>query len=132
MKKLVNVAKSVSYSNQPFADLEGFEPTIGWFSNKYNPAGWSIVPLTNIERLWLSNMSNSNLKPDEIENVFRTISDNGRTSLIKFDLVKGTYAFLDNQILEDENKIVFERKERFYSFKVELNNDLAKSEFGVA
>lgn len=131
MKKLVNIAKTVSYFIYPPNDIVDFEPTIGWFSNKYNSAGWSVVPLSNVERLWLSN---NNVKTDDIENVFRAVSEKGgiiTTSLVKFDLVKGTYSFLDNQILENENKIVFERKERFRSFKVE-NSDFAKSEFGVS
>lgn len=70
---------------------------VGWFSNKYNAWGWSLHKLT----------------PDEAKEfgssmVFRSLSDSGNTSIIKFNLAKGTYAFLDNEAYE-EGDIKFEK-----------------------
>lgn len=61
---------------------------IGWFFNKYNPEGWSLHNLTLAEK-----------KEFGFVGVYRTLN-NHRTSIIKVDPEKGTYAFLDNSAYE--------------------------------
>lgn len=78
-------------------------PVIGWFRNKYNMAeGWSIHELDKYDVKWLRE------KGIDLKGVFRTSTDRN-TSIAKFDLKKGTYAFMDNQHLEDTDEIRFEK-----------------------
>jgi hypothetical protein len=124
---VVNVAGTVSLSETAFNDIPDFEPTIGWFSNKYNAAGWLVTDLDNGEIDWLAS---EGISYNEIATIKRTITDGGRTSLCKFDLVKGTYAFLDNEVLNETGEIKFDRKTYFRRFKVE-NSQLALETFGI-
>lgn len=128
----VDVPRTVSLSETNFNDIPDFEPTIGWFSNKYNAAGWLVTNLDSGEISWLAS---EGISSDEISTIKRTVTDVGmydekRTSLCKFDLVKGTYAFLDNEVLNETGNIKFESKTYFRMFKVE-NSNLALQTFGI-
>ena len=70
---------------------------IAWFSNKYNPAGgWTLHDTTPAE------------KKEFGKDSLRSMSDTGKTSIIKFDLKKGTYAFVDNDAYE-QGDVKFEK-----------------------
>jgi|TARA_R110000868_G_scaffold232804_1_gene486360 hypothetical protein len=127
MKINTEVANTVTFSKASLNDIEGYEPTVGWFKNKHNPAGWSITGLDGGEVQWLED---EGFLFDDICKMKRVISDNGHTSLCTFDLVKGTYAFVDNVALNETGDIKFEKKTKFTMLKVE-NSEWSKYKFRV-
>ena len=77
---------------------------VGWFATKNNMAyGWGIYKLDKHDIKWLKE---SGLK--DLKGVMRTASDKG-TSIAKFNLEKGTYAFVDNEHFENTDLIKFEK-----------------------
>jgi hypothetical protein len=116
VQKLAEVAKNVTISNSWYANIDGFEPTVAWFKTRYNNIGWSIVDLDSDEIDWLSCQGICSF---DISTIKRTISDKGITTLCMFDLEKGTYAFVDNDVLNETGDIKFEKKTKFSVFNIE-------------
>ena len=78
---------------------------LGWFATKDNMAfGWTIYELDNADKAWFSSEKVST------KGVFRIVSHNGNTTLVKFDLSKNKVWFFDNEEYEKTNDIVFEKK----------------------
>lgn len=93
---------------------------VGWFANKYNmAAGWSIWKPNDYDRAEFG------------QHVFRTYSeDTDSTSIIQFNIVAGTYAFLDQEAyLRDEIK--FEKMTAYDRIIIEPT-PTALEEFDIA
>lgn len=112
-------------------DISGYSPkfhysikplqkdVIGWFSNKYNSFGWVVCRPDSVDKRLLGGL---------VKNTFRVFTEKG-TSLVNFNLEKGTYAFLDNAYYEDTDKIRFEKKTAYTKFVID-DLDLLKQSFG--
>jgi len=109
-----NVTTNVELSDS-YSDIKGYTPVIGWFSNKYNPVGWAIVSLNEHELKFCSDHGYSN---DEIFQIKRIVSPKGNTSLSMFNFQKGTYAFVDNEILMENGVLRFEKKVKFTKARI--------------
>lgn len=81
---------------------------IGWFASKHNMAfGWSIFETTPEE------------KAEFGDDAKRTYSGRTRSmSIAKFNLVKGTYAFLDNKAYED-GVVKYQRPSPYNRIRIE-------------
>lgn len=103
------------------ASKYGLSPSdlVGWFANKYNMAsGWSIF------------VASPEDKSEFGSDVFRTYTDKTHsTSIIKFNLKKGTYAFLDNKAYE-EGDIKFEKMSPYSRLLID-NVGKAYNAFGI-
>ena len=118
-----NVAKTVKLSNGSMNDEPGFEPTVGWFRNSQNVLGWAVVSLSYSDKKFLVEQGYGT----NINDIKRTVSGNGNTSLALFNLATGTYAFADNSKYIQTDKLVFERKTKFTMFAVENSTTGAES-----
>ena len=99
------------------------EPVIGWFRNVYNMCqGWSIHELDKFDTEWLEG-AGINLK-----GVFRTGTDVS-TSIAKFNLKTGTYAFIDNDHYRETNKVRFERMRPYNELFLDEESSTEKFEF---
>ena len=97
---------------------------LGWFSNKYNPRGWVITKLSSDDKKWVrENGINTN-------DVFRSFSDNGNTSLVKINTKTGTYAFADNEHLENTDELKFDKASKFTKMYIDNISGVEK-EFGI-
>ena len=94
---------------------------VGWFSNKYNRAdGWMLHALKPSEK-----------KEFGSTNVFRSYTEGtDSTNIVKINLEKGTYAFLDNKEYEENSKIKFEKMSPYSNIKIE-KSELAFKEFNI-
>lgn len=92
---------------------------VGWFYNKYNSSGFIVCRLDSHDRQFLGSHA---------KGAFRVFTEKG-TSIVTFNLEKGTYAFLDNAHYEETDKLRFEKKSAFTKFFVD-NKDLLKKDFG--
>jgi hypothetical protein len=96
------------------SDQYGLEPDaiIGWFSTNHNPAdGWLVYDTTDAE------------KAEFGEYVKRTYSARTEsTSLVRFNLETGTYAFIDNEAYT-EGEIKFDRATRYRKLIIENTVD---------
>lgn len=96
--------RSTDLSGLKLIDKESARNVIGWFSNKHNPAfGWAIFKLDAHDKDWLPKSGVKNLK-----GVLRVSSEHG-TNIVKFDLAKGTYAFVDGDHFEATDEARFEK-----------------------
>ena len=93
---------------------------IGWFANKYNMAdGWTIFDTTSSE------------KREFGRDALRTYDDNKKSvNIAKFNLKKGTYAFLDSKAYE-EGEIRYERPSVYNRVRV-VDSPRALKAFGVS
>lgn len=91
---------------------------VGWFANKHNAIGWTVFDTTPDE------------KSDFGKEALRTFSDKfNTTSIAKFDLKKGTMAFLDNKAFE-EGTVKFDKATPYSRFVID-DNDKARKKFEV-
>lgn len=93
---------------------------VGWFANKYNMAeGWSIYKASDSD------------KKEFGQHVFRTYSGHTEsTSIIQFNIVAGTYAFLDNDDYLEGN-IRFQKMTGYDRLLID-NTPVALEEFDIA
>ncbi len=92
---------------------------VGWFANKYNRAlGWHIYKASDFDKREFGN------------DIFRTYSEQtDSTSIIKFNLLAGTYAFIDNEAYED-GRIIFDKMTKYDRVLIEPTQT-AYDEFNV-
>lgn len=92
---------------------------IGWFANKYNlAAGWTVYAPTAEE------------KAEFGANARRVYSERtGSMSVVKFNLAKGTVAFLDNKAYED-GTVKYDRGTAYDRIIIE-NTPKAFKAFGI-
>jgi hypothetical protein len=103
------------------ASKYGLTPSdmIGWFANKSNEAvGWQIFEPTRMDKKEFGS---------SVKRVFAGKTQT--TSIVKFDLVKGTYAFLDNAAYEN-GKIAFQKMSPYQRLAIE-NTPKAFKAFGI-
>jgi hypothetical protein len=83
---------------------------VGWFSNAHNKTdGWMLHELSPSEKSEFGS-----------DNVFRTYTDGtGTTSIVKIDIKKGTYAFIDNKYYEETDKVKFEKMSPYKNLLIE-------------
>jgi hypothetical protein len=92
---------------------------LGWFANKYNRAeGWVIYKLHPQDIKWLKDEGIKNLN-----GIVRTATRNG-TSIAKFDAKKGTYAFMDNEHLDNTDEARFEKMSPYSQLFVDEPQDI--------
>ena len=109
------MSKSVEIRSDGATTTSNHKNTIGWFANRYNrAAGWIVTELTSSDTDWLESKNVKN-----ISTIKRTYSDKGNTSLVRFNLKTGTYAFVDNKYLEDHDIVKFERMSKFSIFMLD-------------
>lgn len=94
---------------------------VGWFSNKYNAGGWVLTKLSPYDAKWLRSNGVST------KSVFRTYTDTDNTSIVKINAKTGTYAFLDNEYLENKDEVRFEKSSKFT--KLYIDNENTVKEF---
>lgn len=105
--------------NNHYAIKPQTKDVVGWFYNKYNSFGWVVCRLDAIDKRLLGSLT---------KNTFRVFTDKG-TSLVNFNLEKGTYAFLDNAHYEETDNVRFERKAPYSKFIIDTI-DMIKKDFG--
>lgn len=128
MKKIIMkraIVRDVPANYQPTVNkyLKSLLPTeniIGWFATKYNMAtGWHIFTATEYDKAIFGS------------GVFRVYSEKTESSsIIKFNLKTGTYAFLNNEKYENENIIKFQRMSSYNRLFIEPTFK-ARKEFNV-
>jgi hypothetical protein len=93
---------------------------IGWFSNKHNEAaGWTIFAPSSDDV--------SEFGPD----AKRTYSYAPKTTnIVKFDLKKGTYAFLDNDAYENDGIVKYQKMSPYRKLMIEQTSKAFKA-FGI-
>ena len=95
-----NYAKTVfvrpdNRGSEDVAHGKGGDP-IGWYATRHNMAeGWTIYPLSYVDKKWFSKTN------EPTKGVYRTWSSNGNTTLVKFDLEKGTVDYFNSKKYED-------------------------------
>lgn len=93
---------------------------IGWFANKYNYAsGWAIFKASPHD------------KAEFGKDVFRTYSSKSdTTSIIKFNLKTGVYAFVDNDYYDQTDQVKFQKPSTYDRIIIE-DTPKAFQEFGI-
>ena len=104
-----NATMSDDYKSRPDTDI------IGWFSNKFNLAGWGIYALSKADVLFLNEQG----YPSTM--IFRMAGDRG-TFLAKVDLKKGKVQYFDDDKYEKTDKL--EYKDKLAYTKLVVNNRL--------
>lgn len=89
------------------------EDIVGWFSNKYNKFGWLLTKLESYDQ--------REFNPKNEKGIFRSLSDNGHTAIVKINAKTGTYAFIDNDAYED-GKIVFDKMTKYSKLDIKSNS----------
>jgi len=75
---------------------------VGWFRTTENLCGWTIYNLDTCDLAWFESQK------EDIDRVYRVVSHNNHTSLVKFTKKMGTVYFFDNAFYESTDLIAFE------------------------
>jgi len=89
---------------------------LGWFSTSRNVGGWGVYTLSSFDERWMKD------EKVNTKNLFRVLSDKGNTSIVKLNLVKGTFAFIDNEVLVSSDVVKFEKMSAYKQFWIDNTN----------
>ncbi|MDB4461711.1 hypothetical protein N9043_02025 [bacterium] len=108
------LAANVEFRSNGALTISDHANTIGWFSNRHNPAaGWIVTELQDYDFVWLKA---EGIDTTNVRRVYTTDRD-FNTSIVKFNLETGYYAFLDNEYHDKKNK--FDKMEKFRVFMLD-------------
>jgi len=96
---------------------------IAWFATNKNKLGFWVYKLDKADLAWLKNSKEST------KNVYRVVSDENHTNIMKIDMKKGKVVFFDNKKYEDTDKISWEKQS--YIYKMSTVTQEGAKIFGV-
>jgi len=94
--------------------------TVGWFSNKHNPAGgWILSELCEYETKWLNDNHETSAKYVYLRTHTMTGGIIYNTNIARFNLSTGTYAFMDSIHMANTDEIKFESARKFKTLLID-------------
>ncbi len=114
--KRVEILDSYEVSRLHQKGFEIIDP-IGWFTNSWTSSGWTISPLDEPTKEWLTNQGVN------LTGVYR-ICGNYQISIAKFNFETGTVWFFDNKTYEETDRPTWLRGSAYRKVRIELVDEI--------